>query len=474
VPSTAIVWFRRDLRVHDHPGLHRAVAEHDHVIPAFVLDGALLHGRFPSGPRTAFLLASLRELDAALGERGGGLVVREGAPQKALVALAGETGARAVYLASDVSPYARARDGRVRDALRAAGVEPVHVPGNFAADVGRVTTKDGRPFTVFSPFHRAWREAERRPVLAAPDATPLPTGVHRGAPPSLAQLGLERELEDFEREPGEAAGRAAMDTWVAEGLDHYDRRSDRLADGGSRLSPYLHFGAISSRELEARVAAREGRPAGSYHRQLCWRDFYAHVLLHHPANARREFQARLRTLRWDEDEARLQAWRRGATGYPLVDAAMRHLRTRGWMPNRARLVVGSFLTKDLHIDWRAGEAHFMRYLLDGDEASNNGNWQWIAGVGVDPQPAYRRLYNPARHQERFDPEGEYVRRWVPELRDVPAARIAEPWAMTPEEQRAATCVIGRDYPAPIVDHLAERRETLERFREAAGTGDRHA
>ena len=459
---------RRDLRVHDHPGLHRALAEHERVVPVFVLDDALVHGRFPSATRTAFLLDCLRELDRALGERGSGLVVRTGRPEKVLVELARETGARAVHLASDVSPYARARDRRVRDALRAADVECVHVPGNFVADIGRITTRDGRPFTVFSPFHRAWGETERRPVHRAPlELAPLPSGLDRGAVPTLESLGHERELEVLEREPGESAGRAAMDAWIRDGVDDYDRGADRLAHGGSRLSAYLHFGCISARELEARVARRQSRAAASFRRQLCWRDFYAHVLLHHPDNARQEFRANLRELAWDDDDERLAAWQEGRTGYPLVDAGMRHLRARGWMPNRARLVVGSFLTKDLHLDWRLGEAHFMRYLIDGDEASNNGNWQWIAGVGVDPQPAYRRLYNPARHQERFDPDGEYVRRWVPELRDVPDRRLAEPWTMTAEEQQAAGCVLGRDYPAPIVDHLVERRESLERYRVAA-------
>jgi len=190
--------------------------------------------------------------------------------------------------------------------------------------------------------------------------------------------------------------------------------------------------------------------------------------LHHPESATRELQERYRgTLEWSDDGARLAAWQEGRTGFPLVDAGMRQLRATGWMHNRVRLVAGSFLTKDLHLDWRLGEAWFARLLLDGEPAQNTGNWQWIASVGADPAPAYRRMYNPARHQERFDPAGEYVRRWVPELRAVPDARLAEPWTMSEDEQRAAGCEIGRDYPAPIVDHLAERRRALERYRAAA-------
>jgi deoxyribodipyrimidine photo-lyase len=203
-------------------------------------------------------------------------------------------------------------------------------------------------------------------------------------------------------------------------------------------------------------------------RQLCWRDFYAHVLLTNPGNARHAYRQEMDELDWEDDAEAFDAWREGRTGFPVVDAAMRQLRERGWMHNRARLIAGSFLTKDLHIDWRRGEAHFMALLVDGDEASNNGNWQWISSVGVDPAPYYRRMYNPAAQQERHDPDGAYVRRWVPELSDVPLAKLAEPWRMTEEEQEAAGCVIGRDYPEPIVDHKRERERAMARYRAASG------
>jgi len=229
--------------------------------------------------------------------------------------------------------------------------------------------------------------------------------------------------------------------------------------------------------LEDRLPGGEGPAA--FRRQLCWRDFYAQVLLHHPRNAKSEFQQRYRgTIRWSYAEKRFDAWEEGRTGFPLVDAGMRQLRREGYMHNRARLVVGSFLTKDLGIDWRWGERWFMRLLLDGDEANTGGSapyirpsagtppshWQWIASVGVDPQPAFRRIYNPALHMERFDPEGRYVRAYVPELRDVPDAYLREPWAMPADVQREAGCVIGEDYPEPMVDHKAARRDALERYR----------
>jgi deoxyribodipyrimidine photo-lyase len=259
---------------------------------------------------------------------------------------------------------------------------------------------------------------------------------------------------------GETAARERLAAFLRGGAMTYG--DGPLADDGtSRLSPYLHFGCVSVREIEERLP--RGAGAAAFRRQLCWRDFYAHVLLHHPRNARSEFQERYRGMRWSRASRRFEAWCEGRTGFPLVDAGMRQLLAEGWMHNRARLVVGSFLTKDLGIDWRWGERWFMRWLIDGDQANNNGNWQWIASVGVDPQPAFRRIYNPARHQARYDPDGRYVRRHVPELRDVPDRWLAEPWTMPDDVQRASGCVIGVDYPEPIVDHAAARRAALERY-----------
>ncbi|HEU4702674.1 MAG TPA: deoxyribodipyrimidine photo-lyase [Conexibacter sp.] len=470
--STAIVWLRRDLRVHDHPPLVAALAAHDRVIPAFVLDPVLLSGRFASAPRTAFMLDCLQELDEALRERGSGLVMRRGAAERELPALAQEARADAVYWASDATPYALARDRRVREALRAAGVEPIPGPGNFVADVGRPRTRTGTPFTVFTPFHRVWSGLERRTVQRAPSHLPaLPRGLDRGELPSLAELRVPNRDELVERAvtPGESAAREAFAGWLASDLAAYGDRHDRLAGGTSRLSPHLRFGTLSPREVEERARRHGGAGAAAFVRQLAWRDFYAHVLLHHPDNRLLEHQPRMRALEWDHDPALLAAWQEGRTGYPLVDAGMRQLRATGWMHNRARLVVGSFLTKDLQLDWRAGEAWFMRWLLDGDVAQNNGNWQWIASVGVDPAPAFRRLLNPSLQCRRHDPDGTYVRRWVPELRNVPNERLVEPWRMSEEEQAAAGCGIGRDYPAPVVDHGEERRRALERYRAAAAT-----
>jgi deoxyribodipyrimidine photo-lyase len=470
---TAIVWYRRDLRLHDHPALTTATREYERVVPVFVLDDRLLRGRFASGARTAFMLGCLRVLDGGLRERGAALCVRHGGPAGALLDLARATGAEAVLWTSDVAPYARARDARVSAALREGGVQARPHGGAYTADVSTLRRPDGAPFTVFSPFDRALRAASRRAILDAPGAVTLPEGVETGRVPALAELGLRDELVAAAREAGEAAARRAMEAWLDGPIEGYGRRHDLSDAATSVLSPYLRWGCLSALELEARAAALGTRAARSYVRQLHWRDFYAHVLLTHPDSAHHELQPRLRELEYAQDEERLAAWRAGRTGFPLVDAGMRQLAATGWMHNRARLTAGSFLTKDLHLDWRAGEAWFERLLLDGEPAQNNGNWQWIASTGVDPQPVYKRVLNPVLQQRRFDPSGAFVRRWVPELQRVPAERLAEPWTMSRAEQRAAGCAIGEDYPAPIVDHAAERRRALERYAAAAAlTGGR--
>jgi len=466
-----LLWYRRDLRVADHPALTLAAREFDRVIPVFVFDDTLLHGRFASAPRTRFMLGCLHALDTALRDCASGLVIRHGAPEDELVTLAAETNAKTVLWTSDVAPYARARDRRVTAALSDAGVRARPCGGAYVVDVSKPRSNAGKPFTVFSPFHRRWLDLERRTIHRPPAELPaLPSALRKGRLPSLDALGLDGpKLDEPFCEPGEPAARRALVRWLDGGVKRYADTHDLVADvhGTSGLSPYLRWGCISAAECEQRAARRDGTGPSAWIRQLCWRDFYAHVMLTHPDNARVEFQPRYRELEWVDDADALAAWRAGTTGYPLVDAGMRQLARTGWMHNRARLVVGSFLTKDLHLDWRLGEAHFEALLLDGEPAQNNGNWQWVSSVGVDPAPYFRRIFNPMLQQRKFDPGGDYVRRWVPELRDVPLARLVEPWTMTASEQEAAGCVIGRDYPAPIVEHAVERRRAVERYQAVA-------
>jgi deoxyribodipyrimidine photo-lyase len=435
MPATAAVWFRRDLRVHDHPALHRAVAEFERVIPVFVLDDVLLAGRYRSDPRARWMLGCLEALDAELRARGSGLTVLRGRPEQVLPGL----GADAVLWTSDVSPYARARDRRVTEALRSAGVRALPHTGTYVVDVSVP-----KPRTVFSHFHREWRELGRRDVLPAPARIPgdaPSTGV-----PGGDDLGLGPGVPSPVRPPGEPEARRALDQWLAEGIDHYAERQNGMARvGTSRMSPWLRWGCLSARECEARAVERGSKGAAAWRRQLAWRDFHAHTLLHHPENVARPQQERFERLETDDAPERLAAWAEGRTGFPLVDAGMRELRATGFMHNRVRLVAGSLLTKELHLDYRQGEEVFARFLLCGEPAQNNGNWQWIAGTGTDPAPYFRRMYNPALHQERFDPQGEYVRRWVPELG-------------TP------------DYPEPIVDRKVERARAAERYRAVSDRG----
>jgi deoxyribodipyrimidine photo-lyase len=461
---TAIVWFRRDLRLHEQPALAAALHAGGGLAPVFCLDDRLLHGRHASGPRTQFLLECLADLDESLRALGSGLIVRHGPPERALAELAREVGAREVHFTADVSGFARARGEAVSRELAGLGVALHAHPGLGAIDdITAPRTGAGRPYTVFSPFQRTWEKAPRREVGGPPGALPaLPPGLDRGRIPALEELGLRQEVP----EPpagGEREGRARLERFLADGVSGYGEARDDPAEQTSRLSPYLHFGCISARELESRLGEHPGPAA--LRRQLCWRDFHHHVLFHFPRNATEEFQERYRgTISWSRSRPHFEAWCEGRTGYPLVDAAMRQLLREGWMDNRVRMVVGSFLTKDLGIDWRWGERHFMRLLIDGDQANNNGNWQWIASVGTDPQPVFRRIFSPTRQMQTHDPAGRYVRRHLPELARVPGEHLCEPWRMPAAVQREAGCEIGRDYPAPIVDHAEARLLALERYR----------
>lgn len=466
-----IFWFRSDLRLRDNRGLAALAARAEALTPVFVLDSALLASERTGGPRVRFLLDCLGRLADTLEERGSRLVVRRGDPEREIPRLARELRADRVVWNRDYSPFARRRDARVGDALSRLGVDVVTCKDRVVYESAEIQSTSGRPYAVYSPYRKAWRGRwDRDPELPerAPRLPPPIPGAKGEGIPAAADLGFSAGGAEIPT-GGEAAARRRLHTFLDGGVAQYSRRRDRPAvDGTSRLSPYLRFGVISPRECVAAALARgreeraARRGADTWVDELVWRDFYAAILAEHPRVATESYRRELAGLRWEEDEEGFQAWCEGRTGYPIVDAGMRQLAATGWMHNRARMIVASFLTKDLLIDWRRGEAFFYRALVDGDPASNNGGWQWSASTGTDAQPWFR-IFNPVAQGRRFDPEGAYVRRFVPELEGVPDSHVHRPWELPAAERPAA-------YPPPVVDHAERRRLALERFREASAQG----
>jgi len=466
---TAVLWFRRDLRLHDNPALTAAIVAGP-IAPLYVLDPALLRGRWASPNRAAFLLATLSELDAALRERGARLHIRLGRPAAAVPRFARDAGAESVFVSRDYTPYARRRDGAVAHALADLGIAFHASPGIVVHEPEEVRGAAGQPLSVFTPFFRAWQALPLRPPLPAPDRIPGRPGLEPGELPSQAALGLPPPVSALPP-AGESAARARLERFLAGPVCAYAETRDRLdLAGTSRISQDLHFGLLSPLEVVTRARAA-GCETAKFIAEVAWREFYHHILWHHPRVLREPFQQAFASVPWRHDEADFAAWTAGQTGYPLVDAAMRELAATGYLHNRARMVVASFLAKDLFLDWRLGETHFMRHLLDGDVANNDGGWQWAASVGTDAQP-YFRIFNPVTQSKKFDPEGAWIRRWVPELRRVPDRYLHEPWTMPPAVQEAIGCVIGRDYPAPIVDHAAARQRAIAAFEAARQAADR--
>jgi deoxyribodipyrimidine photo-lyase len=448
--SCAVVLFTRDLRVRDQPALAAAAREAERVVPLFVLDEALLRGSCGSPNRLSFLLDGLRDLDRSLRERGGRLVVRRGDPVDEAMRLAGECGATAIHLSDDVGAYARRRKEWLAAACERARLRLRTFPGVSVVEPGAAAPQSGDHYRVFTPYWRAWSRQPRRAPLPAPRRLALPSGVRAGRIPALADVTGQPPSPDLLR-GGEDAARRRLGRWLRSGLERYGERRDELAaDATSRLSADLHFGCISPAALLARV---EGRPGGeTFARQLCWRDFHRQVLAARPDLPRADY--RPRGDRWRRSGRLAEVWREGRTGYPVVDAGMRQLAREGFMHNRARMVVASFLVKTLYLDWRVGAAHFAALLADADLASNVGNWQWVAGTGNDTRP--NRVLNPLRQARRFDPYGDYVRRYVPELAGVPGRAVHAPWLLGSAERRVL------DYPGPVVDHETAAAEFLAR------------
>ena len=470
--GSAVIWFRRDLRMADNPALAAAAEVPGGVVAVFCFEPGLTRGRHGSPNRNAYLLASLRELDESLKAAGSRLHYRHGDPAEEIPGLAAAIGAAKVHVNRDHTVHARRRDRAVASALAADGRELAGHSGLTCAEPAQIVTGEGGPFRVFTPFHKAWLDAPRRDRAPTPRKLTPPAGAAKlaaGRPPSASDLDVDATAKRIAEAagPGERRGRERMRRAVAGCADYEEMRDRPGPDRTTRLSPPLHFGTISARELEAALAGKRSDGAKALRRQLCWRDFWLSVIRNFPGNRIEEYDERFHGMRWNDDPDSLAAWKQGRTGVPWIDAGMRQLLAEGWMHNRVRMAAASYLTKNLMIDWREGESHFMRHLLDGDESQNNGNWQWSASVGVDPQP-YFRVFNPVRQQQRFDPEGEYVRRWVPELRELPDEHLATPWEAPEEVQREAGCVVGDDYPEPLVDLRESRAEAIARFGEQRG------
>jgi deoxyribodipyrimidine photo-lyase len=474
--SPALVWFRRDLRLADNPSLDAAVQSGRPLVALYVLDEDGPHA--PGGASRWWLHHSLAALSAALAQRGLPLTLRRGDPALLVPALVRETGATAIFWNRLYEPQAVARDRALKAGLRAEGCMVETFNGGLLHEPTQVTTGAGQPYKVFTPF---WKSLRSRlggqaplPAPAALQAAPAPPGER------LDQWALLPTRPDWAGglraawQPGEAGAANLLRRFLDGGLAGYADRRDRPAIAGtSRLSPHLHFGEISPRQLwQATIpAAMQGGAiesgAEKFLSEVAWREFAHHLLFHFPRLPEENFRPEFDRFAWRPDPAALAAWQRGRTGYPIVDAGMRELWQTGWMHNRVRMITASFLVKHLLQDWRDGAAWFWDTLVDADLANNAASWQWVAGSGADAAP-YFRIFNPVLQGEKFDPDGAYVRHFVPELADMPSAWIHKPWAAPASVLQGARVSLGMTYPAPIVDHAAARARALSAFAATRG------
>ncbi len=478
--DAALVWFRRDLRHTDHAALYHALKNAKKVWCVFVLDTDILDALPRQDRRVAFILDSLRELDAGLADlsAGSGLIVRHGSARHEIPCLAAQLGVQAVYANHDDEPDALARDAQVRGKLSDLGAALFTSKDHVIFERNEVLTGNDTPYGVFTPYKNAWLKKLEpfyvKPYPVARHASQLAVILDSTAPlwahrvPTLKEIGFEA-VDDLKVPAGMSGAEQLLDDFL-ERMDRYDEQRDFPAiKGPSYLSTHLRFGTISIRHLASLAWARmkEGSEgARVWLSELIWRDFYHQILHHHPhvvgGAYKREYD-RIKWVKGKEADAHFKAWCEGRTGYPLVDAAMRQLNQTGYMHNRLRMVVASFLIKDLGLDWRRGEAYFAEKLLDFDLAANNGGWQWAASSGCDAQP-YFRIFNPTSQSEKFDPQGKFIRRYVPELASLPDKALHAPWLARPADLAAADdVVLGRDYPLPIVQHDLARAETLARY-----------
>ncbi len=467
--STALVWFRRDLRLTDNPALAAALASADAVVPVYVHAPAEEGAWAPGAASRWWLHRSLVALDASLRARGCPLVIRRGPAAQALAALAEETGAQAVHYCRLYEPALAARDAAVEQALADRSLHVEAHDGHLLFPPGSVLTNAGGPYKVFTPFWRACQALldELAPPGAAPRTLPGPAGAFEGCTVEALGLPPQRPWDGGLREswqPGETAALDALERFAAHAMDDYGAGRDRPdLPGTSRLSPHLHFGEVSPRQVLTAVRARAGSAgAAAFLREIGWREFAHHLLHHFPHTPDTPLDGRFARLAWRSNAAQLAAWQQGRTGYPIVDAGLRELWHTGWMHNRVRMIVASLLTKNLFMHWREGARWFWDTLVDADLANNTLGWQWVAGCGADASPYYR-IFNPVLQAQKFDPDRAYIRRWVPEIAALPDRWVHRPWQAPQKVLAAAGLQLGRDYPAPIVDLGGSRADALQRF-----------
>lgn len=456
--SPLLVWFRQDLRLADNPALREAIATGAPVMPVYILDDETPGEWTMGGASRWWLHRSLRGLANDLAKRGSRLILRRGPARAALDALIAETGAAGVYWNRCYEPFAVRRDKAIKAGLEARGLAAKSFDASLLFEPWTIVSKSGTPFRVFTPFWKACLAAEAPALpLAAPAKIKAPASWP--ASDALDSWGLEpRWKHEFAWEPGEAGAQAALARFVARALDGYANLRDRPdLEATSRLSPHLHFGEISPRQC-----FHAGAASPKFLAELGWREFAHHLLFHIPDLPETALRPEFRDFPWYDDDSRLRAWQKGRTGYPIVDAGMRELWRTGWMHNRVRMIAASFLVKHLLLPWRAGQAWFWDTLVDADLASNSAGWQWVAGCGADAAP-YFRIFNPMLQGAKFDPDGVYVRRYVPELAGLPDEYIHTPWEAPAEILKKAGVTLGVTYPKPIVDHGEARTRALAAF-----------
>lgn len=480
--TPTLIWFRQDLRLQDNPALAAAVGRGGPVVPVYVLDDAA-EGNWPMGGAGRWWLHhALAALDASLRERGSRLVIARGSAVEVVRSLVKATGAGAVFWNRRYEPAVIARDASIKAELLASGVEAKSFCGAVLFEPHLIQNKQGKPFQVFTPY---WKHCLTLPVPPAVKFTETTIATPATWPKSLelAELELRPKIKwdsglAATWQPGEAGAAARLKTFVARAMDNYaDARNLPDRDGTSMLSPWLHFGEIGPRQVWAAVAA-ESKASGVFPSsngarvflsEIGWREFAHHLLFHFPHTPERPLRADFEKFRWaeDADGKKLRAWQRGRTGYPIVDAGMRQLYATGWMHNRVRMVVASFLVKHLRLNWTHGAAWFWDTLVDADLASNTLGWQWSAGCGADAAP-YFRVFAPVLQGTRFDADGDYVRRWVPELAKLPAEHIHAPWEAPAAVLARAGVELGKNYPGPMVNHAKARDEALAAFKARRG------